>query len=159
PKRTKDFIYFRAESIEYNSITGSFNTKIEMIILYPSQSVKFKHLDTSEINIKAEILILYQNFNFNISETLSDNVSKTHSIINIIADNVESGTTLTFNNLFSLDYSTVVTSTLFKILPAFTIPNTNMKSSFEKTNYLNLEDENNSEEQTKINEKKILILI
>ncbi|CAG8803121.1 29084_t:CDS:2, partial [Gigaspora margarita] len=52
PKKTEEFIHFGVECTEYNAITGSSNIKIEIIVLYASQSVRFKHLGLLEINIK-----------------------------------------------------------------------------------------------------------
>ncbi|CAG8738675.1 3312_t:CDS:1, partial [Racocetra fulgida] len=181
PKRTKDFIHFGAESIEYNSVTGLFNIKMEMIVLYSSKSVKFKHLGISGINIKIRNTYLISgivkfsdfgkmmieatninyekisNSNFNMPETSSNNITKIRSIIDIIADDAESRTISTSHNQSS-DYSTVVTTTSSKTFPAFTISNTNTNTTFKQTNYSNLDNENNSEgEQTKNDEKKIIL--
>ncbi|CAG8830726.1 11_t:CDS:2, partial [Gigaspora margarita] len=41
PKKTEEFIYFGANCVEYNSVTGSSNIKIEITILYDSQSEIF----------------------------------------------------------------------------------------------------------------------
>lgn len=111
---TEDFIHFSAECTEYNSVTGSNNIKMEMTILYPSQLVRFKYLGLLGANIKSgnkyivsglvkfsdkgKIMIEATDidyvksaeFSYNISESPSTIKTNTRSIIDIIADNVES---------------------------------------------------------------------
>ncbi|CAG8533335.1 15639_t:CDS:2 [Dentiscutata heterogama] len=102
------------ECVKYNGVTGSTNIKMEMIVLYPLQSVRFKYLGSSGINIKVTNNYLISGFikfsdsnkmlieatdidyqkssiyNFTVSEILSDKLQKTRSIIDIIADDSES---------------------------------------------------------------------
>ncbi|CAG8802612.1 8902_t:CDS:1, partial [Gigaspora margarita] len=51
-KKTKEVIHFEVECTENNAITGSSNIKMEMIVLYASQFVRFKYLGLLGINIK-----------------------------------------------------------------------------------------------------------
>ncbi|CAG8841770.1 32783_t:CDS:1, partial [Racocetra persica] len=121
------------ECVEYNSVTGSFNIKMEMIILYASQSVKFKHLGESGLNIKVGNIYLISEFvkfsdsgkimieatdidyqkssiyNSNVIEIPSDK-PKSRSIIDIIADDIES---VNSNNQSSTLYAKI-NSTLEK---------------------------------------------
>ncbi|RIB20611.1 hypothetical protein C2G38_1177765 [Gigaspora rosea] len=114
PKKTEEFIHFGVESSEYNAVTGSSNIKMEMIVLYTSQSVRFKHLGLLGINIKTannylisgfikfsdsgKILIEATDIDYQkssiytpmMSEISPDKSQKTRSIIDIIADDIES---------------------------------------------------------------------
>ncbi|CAG8826995.1 5396_t:CDS:1, partial [Racocetra persica] len=45
PKKLEEFIHFGVKCVEYNSITGSANIKMEMTVFYSSKSIKFKHLE------------------------------------------------------------------------------------------------------------------
>ncbi|CAG8817568.1 24911_t:CDS:2, partial [Gigaspora margarita] len=100
--------------LEYNAITGSSNIKMEMIVLYIFQSVRFKHLGLLGINIKTannylisgfikfsdsgKILIEATDIDYQkssiytptASEISPDKSQKTCSIIDIIADDIES---------------------------------------------------------------------
>ncbi|CAG8766368.1 14248_t:CDS:1, partial [Racocetra persica] len=52
PKKIEEFIHFGAEAVEYNSVTTKPNIKIDMTIVYPLQSPKFKYLGYLGSNIK-----------------------------------------------------------------------------------------------------------
>ncbi|CAG8474837.1 6201_t:CDS:2 [Dentiscutata erythropus] len=108
---SEEFIHFGVECVEYDSVTGTSIVKIEIIILYNSQSMRFKYLDASGINIKirntylisgfikfsdsGKLMIEATDFDFlksqiyssNITKISSDKSSKSHSILDIIADN------------------------------------------------------------------------
>ncbi|CAG8753936.1 25605_t:CDS:1, partial [Dentiscutata erythropus] len=47
-----DFIHFGAETIEYNSVTSKPDVKMDLTVIYPSQSSRFKYLGPSGSNIK-----------------------------------------------------------------------------------------------------------
>ncbi|CAG8751911.1 14842_t:CDS:1, partial [Dentiscutata heterogama] len=117
PKDKEDFIYFDAECTKYNSVTGSSNIKMDMTILYPSKSTRFKYLVLLGANIKSENKYIISgfvkfsdsgkmiievtdidyvkstDFNYNIVESSSSTKSNTWSIIDIIADDIESQST------------------------------------------------------------------
>ncbi|CAG8695164.1 16880_t:CDS:1 [Dentiscutata heterogama] len=171
PKKIKEFIHSGVECVEYNGVTGSTNIKIEMIVLYSLQSVRFKHLGSSGINIKVTNNYLISGFikfsdsgkmlieatdidyqkssiyNSTMSEILSDKSQKTHSIIEIIADDSESSTTQTSNCQFSSKTSFVFANSSAEINP-----------TFEQKNDLNLEAENDNEEQKSNHEEENEIL-
>ncbi|CAG8721722.1 10584_t:CDS:1, partial [Racocetra fulgida] len=113
------------ECFEYNAITSTSNVKMKMTVLYPFHSIRFqKYLGPSGSNIKldnaylisgfvkfsasgklmieaTEIEYLKTNVNSNMFES-SSSIS-TQSIVNIIADNIESAqkqdhVTSSFNN-------------------------------------------------------------
>ncbi|CAG8490783.1 14188_t:CDS:2, partial [Cetraspora pellucida] len=132
PKKTKEFIHFKVECVAYNSVTGSANIKMKMIALYALQSVRFKHLDTSELNIKIENIYLISEF---IKFSDSD----------IITNDIES---VTPNNQFSTIYDNNTAS----------MSDTKVSSMLEKKNYLDLDDENNDKElQSDHNEEKAML--
>ncbi|CAG8645646.1 919_t:CDS:2 [Gigaspora margarita] len=129
PKKTEEFIHFGADCIEYNSVTRSSNIKIKITILYNSQSVRFKHLEATGINFQK-----YPTNHYNMPEISSDK-SKTRSIINIIADNIDPVTTQTSNQSSS------------KMMPAFIIPNKKINLTSEKKNQSKFKIENNDKKQ------------
>ncbi|CAG8647902.1 21617_t:CDS:1, partial [Gigaspora margarita] len=51
-KKVSEFVHFGAETIEYNSITGKLDVKMDFMIIYPFQSPRFKHLGPLGSNIK-----------------------------------------------------------------------------------------------------------
>lgn len=51
-KEVSEFVHFGAETIEYNSITGKPDVKMDFTIIYPSKSPRFKYLGPSGSNIK-----------------------------------------------------------------------------------------------------------
>ncbi|CAG8822965.1 36201_t:CDS:2, partial [Gigaspora margarita] len=182
PKKTEEFIHFGVESSEYNAITGSSNIKIEMIVLYASQSVRFKHQGLLRINIKTannylilgfikfsdfgKILIEVTDIDYQkssiytptVSEISPDKSQKTRSIINIIADNIESGSTQMTNCQFSSKTAFIFTKFDTKINPAPEQKNdSNLEAendNEEQQNDSNLEAENNNEEQLNDNEEE-----
>ncbi|CAG8751819.1 8049_t:CDS:2, partial [Gigaspora margarita] len=168
PKITEEFIHLRADCIEYNSVTGSSNIKMEITILYESQSVRFKHLGASGINIKTGNIYIISEFikfsdsgkmiieatdidfqkfptNYpNTPEILPDK-PKTHSIIDIIANDIDPVTAQTSNQ------------SSFKTMSAFTIPDIKMNSTYEKKNQSKFkvgnddkEEQSNHEEENEI---------
>ncbi|CAG8551009.1 5146_t:CDS:2 [Dentiscutata erythropus] len=52
PKEVTDFIHFGAETIEYNSITSKPDVKMDLTVIYPSESSRFKYLGPSGSKIK-----------------------------------------------------------------------------------------------------------
>ncbi|CAG8602726.1 2592_t:CDS:2 [Cetraspora pellucida] len=52
PKKVNEFIHFGAEAIEYNSVTTKPDIKMDIIIVYPLQSPKFKYLGPLGSNLK-----------------------------------------------------------------------------------------------------------
>ncbi|CAG8628581.1 6205_t:CDS:1, partial [Racocetra persica] len=114
PKETKDYVHFSTECAEYNSVTGSSNIRMEMTILYLSQSIWVKYLEVVGANIKVRTKYIISGnvkfsdsgkmmveatnidyvkgleFNYNTSENLSSSKTNTRSIINFIADDVDS---------------------------------------------------------------------
>ncbi|RIB10568.1 hypothetical protein C2G38_2105722, partial [Gigaspora rosea] len=52
PKRIEEFIHFGAEAVEYNSVTSKPDIKMDMTIVYPLNSPKFKYLGHLGSNIK-----------------------------------------------------------------------------------------------------------
>lgn len=165
PKKTEEFIHFGADCVEYNSVTGSSNIKIEMTILYDSQSVRFKHLGASGINIKISNIYIISGFikfsdsgkmmieatdidfqkyptnHHNVPE-ISSNKSKTRSIIDIITDDIDPVTTQTSNQFSS------------KTMPAFIIPNIKINLTPEKKNQTKFEVKNDDKEQQNDHEEE-----
>ncbi|CAG8499631.1 4273_t:CDS:1 [Dentiscutata heterogama] len=113
PKEVTDFIYFDAETIEYNSVTSKSDVKMDLTVIYPSQSSRFKYLGPSGSNIKlwstyfisglfkfsktrkmiieATDIDYLKTLSINIitSESFSLMVSDKPSIIDIIDDNID----------------------------------------------------------------------
>ncbi|RIB29745.1 hypothetical protein C2G38_2055982 [Gigaspora rosea] len=54
PKQIDKFIHFDTEAIEYNSITSKPDIKMDMTIVYPLKSPKFKYLGHLGSNIKLQ---------------------------------------------------------------------------------------------------------
>ncbi|CAG8668434.1 2436_t:CDS:1, partial [Racocetra fulgida] len=52
PKNVGDFIHFGAETIQYNSVTGNSDIKMDMTIIYSLHSSRFKYLGHLGSNIK-----------------------------------------------------------------------------------------------------------
>ncbi|CAG8674291.1 13412_t:CDS:2, partial [Gigaspora margarita] len=104
PKKTEEFIHFGADCVKYNSVTRSSNIKIEITILYDSQS--------------------------------------TCSIIDIIAEDIDSVTTQISNQSSS------------KMMPAFTIPDIKINSTNEKKNQSKSKVRNNNKEQQSNHEEE-----
>ncbi|CAG8471719.1 36876_t:CDS:2 [Gigaspora margarita] len=53
PKEVENFIHFGIETIEYNSVTGPSNVRMQMTVLYSSKSIRLQnYLGTSGSNIK-----------------------------------------------------------------------------------------------------------
>ncbi|CAG8567351.1 1504_t:CDS:2, partial [Racocetra fulgida] len=117
PKQLQEFIHFGIECTEYNSVTGTSNVNMQMTVLYHMESVRFqKYLGHLGSNIKLGSTYLISGlFKFSTSEKMmvkatdidylrtsniihntyenfSSNPS-TQSIIDIIADDIESTTT------------------------------------------------------------------
>ncbi|CAG8767594.1 13387_t:CDS:1, partial [Racocetra fulgida] len=114
PKKIEDFIHFSAEAIDYNSVTTKPDVKIDMTVIYPLQSPKFKYLGQSCLNIKLQsnyfisglIRILKSGkimiqatdidylktsmINANLSENSSVVIPNAPSIIDIIDDDLDS---------------------------------------------------------------------
>lgn len=132
---------------------------MEITILYDSQSVRFKHLGASGINIKISNIYIISGFikfsdsgkmmieatdiDFQKSPTnhlntpkISSDKPKTRSIINIIADDIDPVTTQKSNQSFSS-----------KTMPAFTIPDIKINSAHEKKNQLKFKTGTDDKEQ------------
>ncbi|CAG8715454.1 7038_t:CDS:2, partial [Cetraspora pellucida] len=114
PKITEKFIHFGVKSVEYNSITGSSNVKMKIIVFYSSQFTRFKHLGHLGSNIKVGNAYLVSGpfkfsdsgkivieatdidyskpllLNFNNPKIPSSTSSNTRTIIDIIVDDVDS---------------------------------------------------------------------
>ncbi|CAG8848808.1 8570_t:CDS:2, partial [Racocetra persica] len=91
PQKVNDFIYFGKECLEYNAITRS-NIKLDNVYLI-SGFIKFSTF--SNLMIEAtNIDYIRKNMNSNIFESFSS-LPSTRSIIDIIANNIESATTST----------------------------------------------------------------
>ncbi|CAG8542619.1 1997_t:CDS:1 [Scutellospora calospora] len=117
PKEIEEYIHFGVESIEYNSVTGTPDIKMQMIVFYSSRATRFqKYLGTSGSNIKlgntyfvsglfkfstsGQMIIeatdidylKTTNLSYNPFENLFSINSGPRSIIDIVADDVESNT-------------------------------------------------------------------
>ncbi|CAG8805756.1 2406_t:CDS:1, partial [Racocetra persica] len=115
PKDVEEFIHFGVESTEYNAVTGTSNVKMQMTVLYSSQSSRFKnYLGPSGSNIKlgntyfVSGLIKFSTtgkmvieatdidyfktltLNYNASESSSSTIPRSRSIIDIVTDDIES---------------------------------------------------------------------
>ncbi|CAG8829199.1 40047_t:CDS:1, partial [Gigaspora margarita] len=126
PKSVEEFVHFGVESIEYNSVTGNSNVKMDMIIIYPQQSPRFKYLRNLGSNIKIRSTYFVSGlFKFsksgkmiieatdidslktptvNISriESSSSTIANTLSIIDIIDDDIDSTTMQPADKQFGL---------------------------------------------------------
>ncbi|CAG8814828.1 29569_t:CDS:2 [Racocetra persica] len=149
-KQTKEFIHFGVETVEYNAVTG------------------FKHLGTSGSNIKVgntylisglfkfsdsgKIMIEASDINFSklpplnlmlpkISSSMS---STTRSIIDIIADDIDSNTDQSFTKPSSIRHDNILASSSSATLSASTAADIEINSSVEKNNYINLNAEDNN---------------
>ncbi|CAG8829969.1 21172_t:CDS:2 [Gigaspora margarita] len=114
-KEVEDYVHFGVESFEYNSITGSSDVKMQITVLYSSQAIRFqKYLGISSSNIKlrntyfmsgffkflksGQIIIEAIDINYLRTSTLNYNTfensslikSSNRSIIDIIANDIES---------------------------------------------------------------------
>ncbi|CAG8843193.1 11601_t:CDS:2, partial [Gigaspora margarita] len=88
-KEVSEFVHFGAETIEYNSITGKSNIKIDFTIIYPSQSPRF--FKTEKMMIKATDINYLKNSTISITTPeSSSSIANTLSIIDIINDDVDS---------------------------------------------------------------------
>ncbi|CAG8803505.1 16335_t:CDS:1, partial [Racocetra fulgida] len=157
-KKTEEFFHFGADCVEYNLVTRTSNNKIEITILYNSQFIRFKYLDVSGINIKINNIYIISDFikffdsdkmmieatdiNFQKSPTnhpnapeISSDKSKTHLIIDIISDNINSSTMQTSNQ------------SSFKTMFTFIISDTKINSTLRTKNQLKLEVKNDAKEQ------------
>ncbi|CAG8842754.1 3650_t:CDS:1, partial [Racocetra persica] len=167
-KQTKEFIHFGVETIEYNAVTGSSNIKMEIIILYPSQSTRFKHLGTSRSNIKVgntylvsgllkfsdsgKIMIEASDIDFSklpplnliLPEISSSTSSTTRSIIDIIADDIDSNTDQSSTKPSSIRYDNILASSSSATLSASTAADIEINSLVEKNNYIDLNAEDNN---------------
>ncbi|RIB10747.1 hypothetical protein C2G38_2205284 [Gigaspora rosea] len=114
PKNIGNFIHFGVETVQYNSVIGASNIKMDITIIYPLDSPRFKYLGHLGSNIK-----LYSNYfisdlfkfsksgkiiiettdidylrtstiNINASESSYLAMTNTLSIIDIIDDNIDS---------------------------------------------------------------------
>ncbi|CAG8594232.1 28905_t:CDS:1 [Racocetra persica] len=113
-KKVADFIHFRVECLEYNSVTSTANVKIQMTAFYHSQSTRFKkYLDPLGSYIKLDHNYLISdlikfstsgkimievtdidylktlNTNNNMFESSTSTISNTKSIIDIISDDIK----------------------------------------------------------------------
>ncbi|CAG8776413.1 26464_t:CDS:2, partial [Racocetra persica] len=118
PKEIENYIHFGVESVEYNSVTSTSAVKMQMTVLYSSQTIRFqKYLGTSGSNIKlgntyfvsglfkfsksGQMIIEATDIdylktsilNYNIAENSSSTSSRPRSIVDIVADDIESVTT------------------------------------------------------------------
>ncbi|CAG8621938.1 20181_t:CDS:1 [Racocetra fulgida] len=78
--------------------------------------------------------------NFNISENFSNTSSNTHSIIDIIADDIDSITNQSSKESF-IEHDTIVTSNSSKMLTSLTVADNKSNSLFEKKNNMELDTE------------------
>ncbi|CAG8787024.1 25502_t:CDS:2 [Gigaspora margarita] len=119
-KQLEEFIHFGVECIEYNPVTGNSGVNMQLKVLYHVKSVRFKkylgHLG-SNIKIGSTYLVsgLFKflmsgrmmieatdidylktsNVNYNTYEKFSLSIPSTRSIIDVIADDIETITTQT----------------------------------------------------------------
>ncbi|CAG8626673.1 29586_t:CDS:1 [Gigaspora margarita] len=179
---TEDFIHFSAECTEYNSVTGSNNIKIEMTILYPSQSVRFKYLGLLGANIKTgnkyivSGLVKFSNkgrmmieamnidyvksakFSYNISKSPSTIKTNTRSIIDIIADNVKSINSQSKKpklDTSSKESDNITTSKSYETSKTSTTKKEEHGSSSEKKEQIHIDSEmSNNYQEKKIKQDK-----
>ncbi|CAG8768672.1 7894_t:CDS:2 [Gigaspora margarita] len=91
-KEVKNYVHFRVESVEYNSVTSLSDVKMQMTVLYSSQATRFQKY----LGIQARVLTTDINYlrtstlNYNTFENSSLINSKSRSIIDIIANDIES---------------------------------------------------------------------
>ncbi|CAG8823106.1 11893_t:CDS:1 [Gigaspora margarita] len=115
PKKVANFIHFGVETVEYNSVTGKSDVKIDMTIIYPFESPRFKYLGELGSNIKlrssyfvsglfkfsksGKIMIEATDIDYlktstiSISGTEISRTTNTPSIIDIIDDDIDSVST------------------------------------------------------------------
>ncbi|CAG8851420.1 38077_t:CDS:2, partial [Gigaspora margarita] len=92
PKKVANFIHFGVETVEYNSVTGKSDVKMDMTIIYPSESPRFKYLgELGKIMIEATDIDYLKTSTISISGTESSrSTTNTLSIIDIIDDDIDS---------------------------------------------------------------------
>ncbi|CAG8712870.1 41940_t:CDS:2 [Gigaspora margarita] len=147
---------------EYNSVTGSFNIKMDMTILYPIQSTRFKHLGSLGSNIRVantylvsglfrfsdsgKIIIEASDIDysksplltFNTSEISSFSSSNTHSIFDIIANDIDSVAKYSSKKPKPsyIEHNTVSASSSSKTLLSLTVIDIEANSFLKKKNYI-----------------------
>ncbi|CAG8838904.1 24242_t:CDS:1, partial [Gigaspora margarita] len=180
PKRTEDFIHFGAECTEYNSVMGSSNIKMDMTILYPIQSTRFKHLGSLGSNIRVantylvsglfrfsdsgKIMIEASDIDysksplltFNTPEISSSSLSNTRSIFDIIVDDIDSVAEYSSKKPSYVEHNTVSASSSSKTLPSLTIIDVEANSSLEKKDYIKKPSYNEDNTVFASNSSKIL---
>ncbi|CAG8483309.1 137_t:CDS:2 [Dentiscutata erythropus] len=133
-KKIEDFIYFGAKTIEYNLVTSNSDIKMDMTIVYPLKSPKFKYLDHLDSNIKLQTnyfvseLIRFSKSGKIIIETIDIDYLKT-SAINI--NQIESSSLAIPNASSIID----LIDDNFNLTQEIDIENNNLPDS------VNLEDE------------------
>ncbi|CAG8758845.1 10123_t:CDS:1 [Dentiscutata erythropus] len=171
-KQTEEFIYFGVECVEYNSVTGSSNVKIEMTVLYPVQSKRFKYLGSLGSNITVGNTYIVSGFfrfsdsgkimieatdidyskppvlTFNILEISSSSSSHTHSILDIIADDIYFTSNHPSKKPSYSEHDAIPIPSSSKVLSTLPIIDVEATASVEKSNCIDLDAEdkdNNSE--------------
>ncbi|CAG8836157.1 12375_t:CDS:1, partial [Racocetra persica] len=167
--KPKEIIHFGVECTKYNAVTSTRNVNMQIIVFYPLNSVRFqKYLGLLGSNIKVGSsyfisgLFKFSQFrkmmikatdieyskilhlNYNISESSLSSVSNTQSIIDIIADDIESITTETL-----LKHPEFATSSTSSVKHNTTITNADQ-------NYIDLDIQSKEKEKhldCSINEK------
>ncbi|RIB18271.1 hypothetical protein C2G38_2185093 [Gigaspora rosea] len=144
PKQLEEFIHFGVECTEYNPVTGNSGVNMQLTVLYHAESVRFKkylgHLG-SNIKIGSTYLVsgLFKfsmsgkmmieatdidylkilNVNYNTYENFSLSTPGTRSIIDVIANDVETITTQTSktveSTITSADRNTISSGPLANI--------------------------------------------
>ncbi|CAG8828395.1 15633_t:CDS:2, partial [Gigaspora margarita] len=134
PKKTEEFIHFGAD------YTSGINIKISNIYIILG-FIKFS--DSGKMMIEATDIYFqkYPTNHHNMPEISSDK-SKTQSIIDIIADDIDPVTTQTSNQSLS------------KTMLAFIIPNIKINSTPEKKNQTKFEVENDNKKQQNDHEEE-----
>ncbi|CAG8533274.1 965_t:CDS:2, partial [Racocetra persica] len=153
PKELDEFIHFGVESVEYNPVTGTPDVKMQMTVLYSCHSTRFqKYLGASGSNIKLRTTYFVSglfkfsqsgkmvieatdidylktsNANYIASESSSSVLPGARSIIDIVADDIDS----------------ITTQSPFK-QPGINSPRCEKKPCYE-TDYVDLDTQDNEKE-------------
>ncbi|CAG8471742.1 16370_t:CDS:2, partial [Dentiscutata heterogama] len=119
---------------------------MEIIVIYSTQSVRFRHLSVLGSNIKRGNIYLISGF---VKFSDSDNSPKSRTIIDIIADDIEFSTAQTFNNQsFTNRDGTTASTSSSNIFPTFTYTDTGVNSTSDIKDYPNSGTEKNDKPQT-----------
>ncbi|CAG8706178.1 23086_t:CDS:2, partial [Racocetra persica] len=141
PKEIEDYIHFGVESVKYNSVTGTPAVKMQMTFLKSGQII----IKTTDINY-----LKTSNLNYNASKNSTLIASRPHSIIDVIANDIESTTTQTpfkhtkpSTSIKSNDISTSKSSeTSVEAVVVVDSSHENKKSSYQP-DYIDLDAQDN----------------